>query len=419
MGSDNQAKAHAGGGSPAPQLQRRLSLTMITLYGLGTTIGAGIYVLVGKVAGRADLFAPLAFLVAALLAGLSAFSFGELSARYPKSAGEAVYVREGLGLKSLALLVGLGVIMSGIVSAAAISLGAGGYLIAYLAAPKWLVVTVVILLLGGCAALGVVQSVGTAAFLTLVEIGGLMLIIVAGAGAITDVGERLPDLVPPMELAAWGGILAGAVLAFYAFIGFEDMVNVAEEVKDVRRVLPAAIVLTLVVTTLLYIVVALVAVLALPQEELAASDAPLALVFERTGGSPVLLTGIAVVATVNGALIQIIMASRVLYGLGRDRAIPAVFGLVNARTRTPVLATGVVTLAVLVLAGIAPIETLAEVTSLIVLTIFTLANLSLVRIKRRDPRPAGIRTVPSWVPWCGFVSSAIFLGLALLTVLNG
>ena len=110
------------GATESPQLRRSISLPMITLYGLGTTIGAGIYVLVGKVAGRADLFAPMAFLVAAVLAGLSAFSFAELSSRFPKSAGEAVYVREGLGLRSLALLVGLGVVMSGVVSAAAVSL---------------------------------------------------------------------------------------------------------------------------------------------------------------------------------------------------------------------------------------------------------------------------------------------------------
>ena len=216
-----------------------------------------------------------------------------------------------------------------------------------------------------------------------------------------------------------GGILSGAVLAFYAFIGFEDMVNVAEEVKDVRRILPAAIILTLVLTTLLYTVVATVAVLALPTEDLAGSDAPLALVYERSGGSAALLSGIAVVATVNGALIQIIMASRVLYGLGRDKAIPALFGTVNARTRTPVIATAVVTLVVVALAAIAPIETLAQVTSLIVLTIFTLANLALFRIKRRDPRPQGIWTVPIWVPLCGFVASAAFLVLGLHTVSFG
>ena len=399
-------------GAAQPHLKRSLSLPLITLYGLGTTVGAGIYVLVGKVAGRAELFTPAAFVVAALLAGLSAFAFAELSSRYPKSAGEALYVREGLGSPRLALFVGLLVALSGIISAAAIVVGASGYLHVFLPWPPFVLVLALVAVLGLVSAWGIAESVTAAAVVTVIEIGGLALVTWSGLTAIPDALTRLPDLVPPLELGAWQGILAGTVLAFYAFIGFEDMVNVAEEVKDVRRNLPRAIVFTLLLTTLIYIVLAVVAVLALPTDELAASDAPLALLYERTGGGhPGLVTAIAILATLNGALIQIIMGSRVLYGLSRQGVLPASLGRVNATTRTPLFATGLVTLLVLSLALWLPIEQLAEATSLVVLVVFSLVNLSLLLVKRRVPPAEDVWVVPWIVPLAGFVASTAFFAL--------
>jgi amino acid transporter len=164
----------------APHLKRSLSLPLITLYGLGTTIGAGIYVLVGKVAGRAELFTPMAFLVAGLLAGLTALSFAELSARYPKSAGEALYVRKGLGSARLALAVGLMVVLTGVISAAAISVGAAGYMMELLALPPSVLIAVIVLGLGSLAAWGIIESVVAACAFTLIEVAGLLLIIWAG-----------------------------------------------------------------------------------------------------------------------------------------------------------------------------------------------------------------------------------------------
>lgn len=401
------------------RLRRSLSLPLITLYGLGTTIGAGIYVLVGKVAGRAALFAPVSFLVAALIAGLSAFSFAELSSRYPKSAGEALYVREGLGSPALALVVGLLVVVTGIVSAAAIVAGAAGYGQQFAPLSTWLLILLATLLLGGLAAWGIGESVAAAAVLTLVEIGGLVLVVWVAMEGLADSEHRLPDLLPPFELAAWQGVLAGAILAFYAFIGFEDMVNVAEEVKNVRRTLPIAIVLTLALTLLLYVAVTVVAVLTVPVAELAASEAPLTLLYERAGGgSPATITAIAIFATLNGALIQIIMASRVLYGLSGQQALPAVLGRVNRVTRTPLAATAVASLAVLALALWLPIETLAQATAMIVLTIFALVNLALIRIKRRGPGPDDAWSVPQILPYCGFLASTAFLVVELQRLLG-
>ncbi len=403
-----------------PGLKRVLSLPILVLYGLGTTIGAGIYALIGEVAGSAGTYAPVSFLVAALLAGLSALSFAELGARFPTSAGEARYVREGLNSASLALIVGFMVIASGVVSSAAVLNGFTGYFMELTGAPRSLSVLGIVLILGGLAAWGIGQSVGVAAFLTLVEAGGLILVIWAGQGGLLDPPPRIGDLMPPFELAAWSGIMAGSFLAFFAFIGFEDMVNVAEEVKDVTRVMPRAIVITLSVTLVLYVAVALVAVRSVPLAELAASKAPLALVFERsTGWSPVPISLIAVMATVNGALIQIVMATRVLYGLARQGQVPAVFGRINARTRTPILATIMVSGAVLILAMAFRTAPLAQATSFIVLTIFALVNLALWRIKRHGVAAPEAPNMPIWIPILGFHVSTAFAGVEAVRLILG
>ena len=414
-GEDSEPKA-----GHRPALKRSLSLTQLTLYGLGTTVGAGIYVLVGKVAGQAGLFTPVAFLVAALLATLTAFSFAELSSRFPRSAGEAVYVMEGLGSKSLSLAVGLLVALAGLVSSAAITVGAVGYLLEFVTAPPLLLIALMVLLLGGLAAWGIAESVTVAAVLTLVEIGGLLLVIASGLEANPDMPARLDSLLPPLELPVWSGILAGALLAFYAFIGFEDMVNVAEEVKDASRTLPRAILLTMAVTALIYLLLTAVAVLAVAPAELAESDAPLALIYARTsGGSATVISLIAIFATVNGALIQIIMASRVLYGLSRQQVLPAALGQVSALTRTPLLATSLATALMMVLALLFPIETLARATSAVTLVIFCLVNLALLRVQHSQPAPADTTTVPRAIPLAGLVISAAFLVLECLRLATG
>jgi amino acid transporter len=387
-------------------LKRSLSLPLLTLYGLGTTVGAGVYVLIGEVAAVAGAWAPVSFLVACGLAAFTALSFAELSVRFPKSAGEAVYVNEGLGSARLATAVGLLVAAVGVVSAAAIVNGVVGYVRLFVDPPGWLVIVAVALALGAVATWGIVESVTLAALITVVEIGGLVLIIVTGAPELGNLPERFSQAPPASGL--WLGVLGGAVLAFYAFLGFEDMVNVAEEVKDVRRVMPRAIVLTLAITTVLYVALALVAVAVLPVAELAVSEAPLALVYERAGGSPAVIGLIGIFAVLNGALIQIIMAARVLYGLAAQGWLPAALARINARTRTPLAATALATGVVLALALWLPLVTLAEITSLITLIIFAVVNLALWRLKRRGPGPADAPAIPIWVPVVGGLSSLAF-----------
>jgi len=402
------------------ELKRSLSLVQITFYGLGTILGAGIYVLVGKVAESAGLYAPMAFVIAALLAGFTGLSYAELAARHPKSAGEAVYVQDGLRFRPLSILVGFLIILTGIVSAATIANGFVGYLHVFIAVPDWLAITLLVLALGGLAAWGISESVMAASLITLIEVGGLLLILVVAGDNFATLPARLPELLPPPDAAVWQGILLGAFLAFYAFIGFEDMVNVAEEVKDPTRILPRAILLTIAVSTVLYLLVALVAVLALPPAELSQSRAPLALIWERATGSPPVVIGlISLFAVVNGALIQIIMSARVLYGMSREGWLHAIFGRVHRRTRTPLVSTAVVTALVLVLALWLPIVTLAKATSFIILVVFALINLSLVRIKRRHPRPESIRTWPMAVPVAGFLTTTGFILFQLADWLRG
>lgn len=396
------------------KLKRSLSLPLIALYGLGTILGAGIYVLVGKVAGSAGMLAPVAFVVSALLAAFTGLSYAELSARYPKSAGEAVYVQEGLRRRGLSILVGWLIILTGIVSAATIANGFVGYLHIFVTVPDWAAIIVLVLLMGALAAWGISESVITASLITLLEVGGLLLILWVGGDSLGTLPQRLPELIPSFNVQVWHGILLGAFLAFYAFIGFEDMVNVAEEVKNPQRNLPLAIISAIVASTILYLLVSLVAVLALSPSELMQSRAPLALIYERaTSSSPTLISLISLFAVVNGALIQIIMSSRVLYGMAREGWLHDAFAAVHPFTRTPLLATAAVTALVLILALWLPLVTLAKATSFIILIVFALINLSLIRIKRREPRPSGITVYPLWIPLVGLIACS---GLVVLQI---
>jgi amino acid transporter len=207
------------------------------------------------------------------------------------------------------------------------------------------------------------------------------------------------------------GLIGASLLAVFAFIGFEALVNVAEELKAPQRTLPRAIFLTMVLTTVLYVLVVWVALVAVPPAELASAKAPLALVFERlTGVSPRTISLIAVIATLNGIIVQIILAARVLYGLARQGSLPAPLGRVNASTRTPVAATVLTVGMVLFLALLLPLEQLADLTSRFTLVLFALVNLALIRIKgREDAPPCHGYVAPSWVPWTGLVSCVAFL----------
>ena len=394
-----------------PGLRRALGPWLLTLYGLGSTIGAGIYALAGKIAGEAGYQAPFSFLVAALLAGFSALSFAELAGRYPQSAGESAYVRAGFRQHWLSRATGLLVAMIGVISTAALLRGLAGYVGALVPVGFETAILVTVILLASLAVWGIRESVMAAAIITLIEIGGLLLVILVSLWHLPSV-ESLPAVLPErLDGDIFHGVMAGAFLAFYAMIGFEDMVNVAEEVRNVGRTMTIAIILTLVITTLLYMGVAWNALAWVAPAQLAQSEAPLALVYETiTGNEPLVISTIAVLAVLNGGLILIIMASRVLYGMSRMGQLPAWLGKVSPKTQTPVNATLLTAFLILVLSLLLPLEQLARMTAGMALTVFSLVNLSLVVIKlRKEEAPAGVLCLPVAVPLAGFLVSAGFV----------
>lgn len=396
------------------QLARKISMPLLLFYGLGNILGAGIYVLIGEVALTAGMYAPFSFIVALLIASFTALSYSELASRYPVSAGEAVYIKEGLGSTPLSLAVGLTIAIAGLVSAATISRGFAGYLTELMQVNEFFAIVGLIMLLGTVAIWGISESVTIAAVLTVIEVGGLLLILWVGAPAFLTIPERLPELLPPLEWGTWHAISLGGFLAFFAFLGFEDMVNVAEEVKEPSRTFPKAILLALAIATLLYISVSLLSVLLLTPQQLGSTDAPFAAMYRHaTGEDTTIITYISIFAIINGALIQMIMASRILYGMSKKGWLPSPLSYVNARTQTPVLATILVIFITLSFALWLPLVTLANLSSSLILIVFTAVNISLVRIKRAGPNPEGIRTIPLWVPWTGAIVNTLFLLLQL------
>nr|WP_322866987.1 amino acid permease [Aquicoccus sp. G2-2]MEA1114303.1 amino acid permease [Aquicoccus sp. G2-2] len=388
---------------------------MLTLYGLGVTVGAGIYVLVGTTAAEAGVYAPVSFVIAAIVVAFTAFSYAELSTRYPVSAGEAAYVEAGFRSGSLAILVGLAVALSGMVSAAAVAIGAASYLQGLVAAPQWMLTVAVVVLMGLIALWGIAQSVIVAAIITLVEIGGLIFVAIWAFGMSAPLGVDLVDMLPSLAGTDWFGIGTASLLAFFAFIGFEDMANVAEEVKDPASTMPKAIVLTLAIATLLYLATTSAVLFAVPLSKLATSAAPLSLVFETAPeGIQKSFAITAIVATTNGVLIQVIMASRVLYGLAdRGHFFPAL-AIVSKKTQTPVVATSLVMCSIALLALALPIDALAERTSQIVLLVFVLVNAALIKLKWRGDRASNHFRVPIVVPVLGVLTSLLLFGTGWL-----
>lgn len=397
-------------------LHRRLTLPLLVLYGVGVTVGAGIYVLIGAMAGHAGIYAPFAFLLAGVVMSFTAASYAELSGHFPVSAGEAAYVRAAFDVRAITIAVGSLTIFIGVISAAAVSVGSAGYIRQFVDLPQVWIVLLVIAVIAAVSAWGILQSVLFASLFTVIEVGGLIVII--AAGSVSDIAwtTELPRLlVPPLDADVWTGIALASLLGFFAFIGFEDLANVAEEAQDATRTVPLAIVITLVISVALYLSVAAVAVLAVPIDELSASPAPLSLVFHRvTTLSPASMSAIAIVATLNTVLVQMTMASRVIFGMARQGDLPAWMAKVNPATGTPLPATLLVAGSVALFAVALPITQLAEWTSLATLFVFAWVNVALLFLRRRQPAPGQRLVVPAWVPAAGAVTCVLMLMFAFL-----
>lgn len=401
--------------SEQSKLRRVVTLPMVTLYGLGTIIGAGIFVLIGKVTGIAGIYAPLAFLVASIIAGFTALSYAELSSRFPKSAGEAVYLDRIFHTHHLSIATGVAVAAIGIISAATITNGLVGYIQLFVDLPEWMIMTLTVTVLSLLAAWGISESVKVAAATTVVSIIALLLIIIFNTENLATLPERLPEMVPE-SLSDWKSIALGAFIAFYAFIGFEDMINVAEEVKEPERNMPRSILLALLIATLLYILIAITSVLSLPVEVLAKSRAPLtAILGSQSQALHIAIGIISILAIADGILVQTIKTARILYGMSDQKLIPPLFNVVHPVTRTPLLATFTVALLVLFLALTFPLLTLAELTSFITLVVFGIVNFALWRLKNcANTLECAAINLPMWVPLIGFILCLVFILIQLI-----
>ena len=396
-------------------LRRRLGLPLLVLYGTGITIGAGIYVLIGAVAGHAGAYTPWAFVLAGLVMALTVASYAELSTRFPVSAGEAAYVRAAFQSRLLSTLTGLLTIVVGIVASSAVTLGSAGYIAQFVDLPRGVIVVAVVVALGAVAAWGILESVLLASLFTLIEVGGLLAIVIAAIHAELPIAAVLVQPLP-FDAGALSGIAFASLLAFFAFIGFEDLANVVEEAKVPHRDIPRAMVLTLVISTVLYVAVAATAISAVSVERLASSPAPLSLVFREVAGvSPATISAIAIVATLNTILAQMTMASRVIYGMARQGDLPSIAAQVHPRTATPLFATAFIVVWVITLALTLPLERLAEATSLATLVVFALVNLALLRLRHRRVQSHGPHvSVPVWVPAAGLATCLAMIASALL-----
>jgi amino acid transporter len=401
------------------KLKRSVTFPLLVFYGLGNIFGAGIYVLIGEMAGLAGIYIPLSFLIACVVVTFTALSYAELSARYPLSAGEAVYINEGFKNPTLSTLVGLSIAFTGLLSSATILHGFHGYLSTFVQTPQIATILIVVIVITAIAIWGISQSIMVTALLTLIETLGLAMVIFVGFDHITWDSSTLASFMPPLEMSVLNAIILGAFLAFYAFIGFEDMVNIAEEVKEPSKTMPRAIIATLIIATLFYITIALVSISVVSVEELSGTSAPLAMVYEQaTDSKATLLSTIAMFAVINGALIQIIMVSRIFYGMSRQGWLPQFLSNVHSKTNTPINATIIAGLIVFLLAAVLPLLTLAQSTSFLIFVIFTLVNIALLRIKKIIPSPPNIKTYPSFIPWIAIVLNLTLLGVQLYATLT-
>jgi amino acid transporter len=389
-------------------LERAISGRMLLFFVIGDVLGAGIYALVGEVAGRVGGAVWMAFLLALALAIFTAFAYAELVTKYPQAAGAALYAGKAFRLPFLTFMVAFAVVCSGLSSAATLARAFGGqYLAVFVDLPTVLVAIVFLVVLAGINFRGIGESIRVNFVLTLIELTGLVLVVVIGLAVIADGGGHAARAVEFKDgVSVPLALMGGAGLAFFALIGFEDSVNVAEETRDPRRDYPRALFGGLLVAGGIYLLVTAIAVMAVPWQQLAASDGPL---LEVVGRGPLAMpdevfSAIALFALANGALINMIMASRLLYGMAGEGIVPRVLRRVHPTRHTPWAAI-VFVLAVaclLVLSG--DLSDLADTTVLLLLIVFAIVNVC-VLVLRRDPVDHDHFRSPTVMPVIGVVVS--------------
>lgn len=393
-------------------LQRTLPLHLIVFYGVGTILGAGIYALIGKVIGEAGALAPLAFLLSALLATASAVSYAKLGSAYPHAGGSALYIHKVFGAKRFAGIVGVLVALGAAVSAATLSKSFVEYLQEFVSVPEWVALIGILVILASLASLGIEESAWTALVFTVLEVSGLLFIIGVTqpewASGWPQFSTSFTNALSPASVLP---VLSGAFVAFYAYIGFEDIANMAEEVRSPERNLPLAIGISLLTVTALYCAVTVAVLLTSSASTIADAPAPLAHVYqESTGNDPWLITLISLIAVINGALVQIIVAARLLYSVTSRSFLPDPLHLqqISKKTHTPIRATVVAATVSMAAALVLPLQQLAEVTSILLLLVFIAVNVTAGRIGIREKQWTTVAVAAT-----GALSIVLLLGVTL------
>lgn len=400
--------------SESEPLRRSLGTVLLTLYGVGVIVGAGIYVLVGEIVSTVGAAGWAAFVGAAVVALPTGLSYAELASRHPRSAGEAVFAQRAFGRPEVSFLVGFLIVASGVMSTAAVSHGFAEYLQSVVSV-SWLppeaLAVAFLLVLSLVNARGIETSTWFNATCTVLSVLALLVLAIAGAatwpGHLGELASAVADVSPTAAVGA-------VALAFYAFIGFEDICNVAEETKNPSRTIPKAILLSLAISTVVYTVVTITALSVVSAPELATSDAPLALVAERVFpgvGADRWLGAVALLAVSNTALFNLIMTSRVLFGMGRAGWLPAGLGRVSTRTKAPIRGIAVAFVLAAAFAATGALRLLAEATNAVILLAFAAVNASLLTIRARkiepDPDAGTVFRVPIAIPGVGLVLTLI------------
>ena len=368
-------------------LKRAIGPALLFFFILGDMLGGGIYALVGEVGAEVGGAIWAAFLAAFVLAALTAFAYVELVTKYPRAAGAALYVNQAFKRPFFTFVVAFAVMCSGITSAASLATGfAGDYFREFVNAPVLVVSLVFIVVVAIVNAIGISESVRMNAAFTAIEVLGLLLIVVIGVVALAGGEAQFSRNFEFKEgVTPFFAVLGGASLAFYALIGFEDSVNVAEEVRRPARAYPIALFGGLAVAGVVYLLVTTTASAVVPTDQLAESSGPLLEVVREgpLGISPRLFSLIALFALSNGALINMIMASRLVYGMAEEGIVPGVLGRVSPKRRTPWVAIAFTTAIAAVLIATGGLAELADTTVLLLLLVFAVVNIS-VLVLRRD-----------------------------------
>jgi APA family basic amino acid/polyamine antiporter len=367
-------------------LKRELSLLELTLCGVGIIVGAGIYALIGEGAALAGNALWLSFALAAVIAATTGLSYAELSSMYPKAGAEYDFAKHAFGNKA-GFIVGWLVIFASIIGATTVAIGFGRYLGAFLGI-NWLYGAALIIILSTIIMLqGIELSAKVASAITILEVLGLVFIIFVGVPHIGNVNI--------LEFKSLSGVLSGAALVFFAFIGFEEIVRLSEETKNAKKVVPKALILSISITTLLYVLVAISAISIVGWEELANAPNPLAVVANRTLGNSAFtaLSLIALGSTANTVLLIMLSASRIIYGMSHEHALPNILQR-TSRAGVPhisVIVTGLLSLALLAFGSISFV---ANAVDFAIFLVFIVINVSLIKLRYTEALHKRVFRVP-------------------------